>query len=102
MAAQNSRNLKTKTISFRKFLVLSLISSILFAGSQFSYGADTSGSLVNLGRLNFLYPNDGSIKIELIADTPVSNYQIKTVANKAVIEIKGVRSALYPSYLVRN
>ena len=102
MAERNSRILKTKVITFRKFFVLSLISAILFTGSQFSYGSDISGSLINLGRLNFLYPADGSIKIELVSDNPVTNYQIRTIANKAIIQIKGVRSALYSSYLVRN
>jgi hypothetical protein len=52
--------------------------------------------------LNFQYPSDGSIKIELVSDNPIGNYQIKTIADKTIVQIKGARSTHHPSYLVRN
>ncbi len=102
MLLQNSSLSGKKTGACRRFFVLTVIFAVLCAGSQFSFFSEASGLVANLGKLNFLYLDDGSIKIELVSDVAVTNYQIKTTANKTLIQIKGARSTLYPSYLVRN
>jgi hypothetical protein len=108
MVLQISKILKKIMGAYRKVFILTIICAALFACAQFSFFSEatglskTPGLVVNLGKLNFHHLDDGSIKIELVSDNPVSNYQIKTIADKTIVQIKGARSALLPSYLVLN
>src|SRR5688500_11502081 len=57
---------------------------------------------ITLSRVNFVYPPDGSVKIELSSDAPIRDYQITTIGLNTVVRISGAVSRLLPSYLVRN
>jgi hypothetical protein len=101
MSFQNY-SLHKKIGDYRKAVILAVTCTLFCAAAFYVFSAEAAGPLINLSKLNFYYQNDGAIKIELVADNPVENSQIKRYSDKAIVQIKGVTSKLHSSYLVRN
>src|SRR5687768_4167314 len=102
MVLRKSNILKKKAGRYREIFIFTVTFAFLFAAASSGFYSKASGLGAVLGKLNFHYPDDGSIKIELVSDRPVGDYQIRTLGNKTIIRFRGVRSKLLPSYLVRN
>ena len=102
MSIRNSNVLRMKIPAIRGMLLTTIILLGLFTGSSYGFVSNASSLTVDLKSLNFIYQSDGSIKIELVTDSPIGSYQINTIGGKTVVRIKRVTSRLYASYLVRN
>ena len=102
MLFQNYNIQKKKIGTYPKAFILAVTCTIFLVAALYTFSSNAAGLPVNLLQLNFYHQNDGSIKIELISDNPAHDCQIKRYSDKAIVQIKGATSNLYPAYLVRN
>ncbi len=101
MFFQDSNTQKKQMNTYRKNFLLSISGFVIFVWALFAVSSGAANLSVNLMRLN-LTQTGGTVKVEITGDKPVTNFRIKQLDNKIVVQIKSARSRLQPAYQVQG
>ncbi len=101
MFSQDSSTPKKQMNTYRKNFLLIVTGFVIFVWALFAVSSGASDLSVNLMRLN-LSQTGGTVKVEITGDKPVTNFRIKQLDNKIVVQIKSARSRLQSAYQVHG